>query len=114
MDAIGKTIKYMDTKNTKKVLFIITTDGMENSSKEYNKSQVKELILGHNNWEFVYIGANIDSYTEASTIGIRSNRVSNYTKSKKGIDMLFSNLASVSEKYCDEAIINNDWKKGME
>lgn len=114
MDAIGKTIKYMDTKNTKKVLFIITTDGMENSSKEYNKSQVKELILGHNNWEFVYIGANIDSYSEASTIGIKSNRVSNYTKSKKGIGMLFSNLASVSEKYCDEAIINDDWKKGME
>ena len=114
MDAIGKTIKYMDTKDTKKVLFIITTDGMENSSKEYNKSQVKELILGHNNWEFVYIGANIDSYSEASTIGIKSNRVSNYTKSKKGIGMLFSNLASVSEKYCDEAIINDDWKKGME
>lgn len=44
---------------------------MENSSKEYNKSQVKELILGHNNWEFVYIGANIDSYSEASTIGIK-------------------------------------------
>lgn len=114
MDAIGKTIKYMDTKDTKKVLFIITTDGMENSSKEYNKSQIKELILGHNNWEFVYIGANIDSYSEASTIGIKSNRVSNYTKSKKGIDMLFSNLARVSEKYCDEAIINDDWKEGME
>lgn len=114
MDAIGKTINYMDTKDTKKVLFIITTDGMENSSKEYNKLQVKELILGHNNWEFVYIGANIDSYSEASTIGIKSNRVSNYTKSKKGIGMLFSNLASVSEKYCDEAIINDDWKKGME
>ena len=49
-----------------KVLFVITTDGQENNSVEYNKDQVKSLIEKHSNWEFIYIGANVDSYAEAS------------------------------------------------
>ena len=44
LDAIGKTIKYMDSVNPEKVLFIITTDGYENASIEYNKAQIKTLI----------------------------------------------------------------------
>ena len=96
LDAIGKTIKFMDNENPKKVMFIITTDGLENSSIEYNKIQIKELIEGHKNWEFIFLGADIDSYSEAESIGIRKDRTSNYTKSKKGISTLFSKLKSMS------------------
>ena len=114
LDAIGKTIKYMDKFGSKKVLFIITTDGYENASLEYNKGQIKELIEGHSNWEFIYLGANIDSYEEASSIGIKKNRTSNYTKSSKGMGMMFDKLKCVSEMYEEENSIDENWSEGLE
>ena len=114
MDAIGKTITYIDSKEVQKVLFIITTDGYENSSKEYNKSQIKELIKEHSNWEFIYLGANIDSYGEAYSIGINANRTSNYKKTNKGINKLFSKLKDLSMSYYAEDCIDDDWNKGLE
>lgn len=113
LDAIGKTIKYMDAFRSSKVLFIITTDGYENASIEYNKGQIKELIEGHDNWEFIYLGADIDSYKEASSIGIRSDRTSNYTKSHKGMGKMFQKLKCLSVMF-DEECITEDWKDGLE
>ena len=63
-----------------KSLFIITTDGYENSSLEYTKDKIKKLIEKHSNWEFIYLGADIDSYSEASLIGIKKERTSNFKK----------------------------------
>ena len=40
LDAIGRTINYMDSKGAKKVLFVITTDGLENASKEFKKDKI--------------------------------------------------------------------------
>ena len=82
LDAIGKTIKYMD-KVKNKVLFIITTDGLENSSREFSKEQIKEMIEGHKDWEFMYIGANIDSYSEGCSIGIKEDNIANYEQSSR-------------------------------
>ena len=44
LDAIGKTINFIDHSDAHKVLFIITTDGYENSSLEYTKDKIKKLI----------------------------------------------------------------------
>ena len=114
LDAIGKTINYMDKEKAKKVLFIITTDGLENASKEYTKNQIKEMIEGHKNYEFMYIGANIDSYSEGSSIGINKKNIANYKKDKKGISKLFSALGKVSKSYYSEEEIYDDWKKELE
>ena len=89
LDAVGKTIKLMERKADGKVLFVITTDGYENASEIYTKEQVKEMITGHKEWEFMYIGADVDSYSEASAIGISADHTANYKKSKKGIGMLY-------------------------
>lgn len=45
LDAIGKTITSLDRKIENKVLFVIMTDGMENSSVEFSKSQIREYDL---------------------------------------------------------------------
>lgn len=111
LDAVGKTIKHMDELKAKKVLFIITTDGLENASREYNKGQIKELIEGHSNWEFVFLGANIDSYQEATSIGIKKNRTSNYSKTNtRG---MFDNLKELSVMF-EADFIRDDWKDGLE
>lgn len=114
-DAIGTTIERLDYSNiNNKVLFIITTDGMENSSCRFNKKKVSELIKTHPNWEFIYLGANIDSYEEGQSIGIRKDRISNYEKSELGVKKLFKAVADMSSSlYCDQAI-NEDWNNELE
>lgn len=114
LDAIGDTIKYMDEKGPDKVLFIITTDGEENSSRRYTKEDIKRLINIHDNWEFIYLGADIDSYSEASSIGIKSNRTSNYKKTSKGVSKLFDKLKNISWLYMEENCISDDWKDGLD
>lgn len=114
LDAIGKTISYMDCQKSKKVMFIITTDGLENASKEYNRSQIKELIEGHSNWEFMYIGADIDSYSEGSSIGIKRDNISSYKKDRKGVDTLFKAMSNVSDMFYEEKCIDSSWKNELE
>ena len=81
LDAVGKTIldvgyrlsKTSEETRPGKVIFVITTDGMENSSKEFTYEKVKELIKHQQekyNWEFIFLGANIDAAKEAGNIGI--------------------------------------------
>ena len=114
LDAIGRTINYMDDKKSKKALFIITTDGYENSSREYTKNNIKKLIQSHKNYEFMYIGADIDSYNEGDSLGIRKENISNYVKNKKGIGMLFDAVSCASEKYMCNAKLDGSWKEELE
>ena len=80
LDAIGKSIKFMEKENTKKVMYIITTDGYENASRKFTKEQIKEMVQSHKEWGFMCIGADIDSYSEGQSIGINSSNISNYKK----------------------------------
>lgn len=114
LDALGKTIEYMDECKAKKVMFIITTDGLENSSRKYTKDQIKEMILGHKDWEFVYIGADIDSYSEGTSIGINTRNISNYKKDKKGVSNLFESVSKVSNMYMYDECIDTSWKEELE
>ena len=69
-DTIGKTINELADK--KDVLFVILTDGEENSSEEYTSEAVKKMIgeqekLG---WQFLYLGVDMDKFDDAHNIGI--------------------------------------------
>lgn len=114
LDAIGKSIKYMDKQKANKVMFIITTDGLENASSKYNNKQIKEMILGHKNWEFVYIGADIDSFQEGGNIGIKRSHIANYKKDKGGIKALFNSISDLTNMYCCEEAIDESWKEELE
>ena len=114
LDAIGKSIKYMEKENAEKVIFIITTDGYENASTMYNKEQIKEMIQGHKEWEFMYIGADIDSYSEAQSIGIDKKNVSNYMKDGKGIKKMFKAMYKASENFLNDDRISSTWKNDLE
>ncbi len=114
LDAIGKSIKFMEEEQAKKVIFIITTDGYENASKEFSKDQIKEMIKGHKNWEFIYIGADIDSYDEGRSIGIAEANISNYQKDSKGIAKMFDAVAVASKDYYVSSRIDSSWKEDLE
>lgn len=114
LDAIGRSINYMDDKESKKALFIITTDGYENSSREYTKDKIKKLIQKHKNYEFMYIGADIDSYSEGEALGIKRENISNYVKDKKGIGMLFDAVSCASKKVMMNERLDSSWKEDLE
>lgn len=114
LDAIGKSIKYMEKEKAEKVIFIITTDGYENASHEFNKDQIKEMIQGHKNWEFMYIGADIDSYSEGQSIGIDKANIANYKKDGQGISKMFRAMSMASESFLEESCIDSSWKEELE
>nr|WP_295000307.1 vWA domain-containing protein [uncultured Methanobrevibacter sp.] len=114
LDAIGKTINMLDHEVDSNVLVVIMTDGMENASREYSKEQIRNLISNHN-WEFLYIGADIDSYSEAGNIGIRKSRVANYKKTRQGFEDVYNSIEDAS--YCMRNKISLDdaeWSKRLE
>ena len=114
LDAIGKTIVTLDKEIDNKVLFVIMTDGLENASIEFSKSQIKSMIGSHN-WEFIFIGADIDSYTEAASIGIRRSRVANYRKSSEGVRNLYMSIDRVSNCMRENRDLDEEnWKEDLE
>ena len=113
-DAIGITINEMDKNNPDKVLFVITTDGLENASREYNKNNIKKLIESHKNYEFIFLGAGIDSYSEGESIGIRKTNISNYSKSGRGINKMFASINKASEMMYASEELDSSWKSDLE
>lgn len=113
LDAIGKTITTLNHKIENKVLFVIMTDGMENSSVEYSKSQIRNMINNHS-WEFIFIGADIDSYSEAGNIRIRKSRVANYRKSKEGVEDVYCSIECATNALrSDRDLDDVDWKENL-
>lgn len=112
-DALASGINYLDNKDTDKVLFIIVTDGYENASLEFNKEKIKKLIKKHADWQFVYIGADIDSYATGGEIGIRKENIANYKKTAKGMAKLFRAVESF-ECAMMENNCSNNWKSELD
>ena len=112
-DALGNTINSIDKKDSDKVLFIIITDGYENASKEYNNNNIRDLIKKHKDWEFIYIGADIDSYAAGSRIGIKKENIANYKKDSKGTEKLFKAVANFECSMMGENN-NNNWKEDLD
>ena len=104
LDAVGKTIKKTNKvqKNTaddyraEKVLFVITTDGMENASREFTYDKIKSMVEKQkkkHNWEFIFLGANIDAIDVANRFGIARNRTQNYHNDREGIALNYDVLS---------------------
>jgi len=128
LDAIGKTINKIGNtqKHTaeeyraEKVLFVITTDGMENASREYTYDKVKSLIEGQKSeygWEFIFLGADIDAVEVANRFGIAKNRAQNFHKDKVGIELHYrvvSKAVSAFRAAPKDASLTDDWSVEVE
>lgn len=72
------------------------------------------MIAGHKDWEFIYIGANIDSYSEGTSLGIDTKNISNYKKDKRGVSTLFNSVSKASNMYMCNDSIDGTWKDDLE
>lgn len=122
LDAIGKTVMQVKANQDKKeikdkVLFVIITDGMENASREYRADQIKKLIEERkekDNWEFLFLGANIDAIGAAKDIGIDSSRAVRFKSDKKGTAKNYEVLNEAIKEIRGGYQLNDSWKNGIE
>lgn len=112
LDAIGEIINRVQDRHDSlgkekpdKVLFVITTDGEENSSQKFTKSKIEKMIKHQTNghdWKFMFLGANMDAVKEASNIGIKSDYATSYTYSGMGTRAVYDTLSATSKAIrCD-------------
>ena len=110
LDAVGRCIDKIKSvqKNTAeefradKVLFVITTDGMENASREYGYDKIKVMIeqqKSEHSWEFLFLGANIDAVEVAGHFGIAPNRVQNFHNDSEGIALNYCELSKAVSSF---------------
>ncbi len=103
LDALGKTIlnvrNRLSLSNEEdgpgKVIFVITTDGLENASIEFTYSKVKNLILHQqemHNWEFIFMGANIDVGREADQLGILKENAYQFESTNEGVEKMYNEI----------------------
>jgi len=124
LDAIGDAVhhirnihKYARQEDIPaKTLFVITTDGMENASRRYSYDDVRKLIEKQkkkHDWEFLFIGANIDAVQVASRVGIAPDRAANYCADEEGTSLVFASMAAplAASRAC--AAIPNTWNRKL-
>ena len=123
LDAIGGAIHHIGTVHKyarpedrpNKTLFIITTDGMENSSERYTYEKVKSMVERQQSrygWEFIFLGANIDAISVANRFGIDKNHAANYHADEIGTALNFDVLSEAvcRVRQCEESPLSAEWK----
>lgn len=117
---IGNVHKYArDEDRPEKTLFIITTDGMENASRNYTYDRVKKMVKRQKkkyHWEFIFLGANIDAIKEAGRFGLPPSRAVRYECDSEGTQLNFEVMskmvscarASASAEMMEEAFDSDE------
>ena len=117
---IGNVHKYARREDVpKNTVFVITTDGMENSSREYSKARVREMIKQRTEeygWEFIFVAANIDAIEAADEIGIRRERAANYRQTPEGYEACYESMSSfvTMKRSAAPSASVDSWKKNLE
>jgi uncharacterized protein YegL len=113
LDAIGEVINKVQDRHDdlgaekpENVLFVITTDGEENSSRKFTKSQIEKMIKHQTNghgWKFMFLGANMDAVKEAEHIGISKEWATNYSYTAQGTSAVYKTMDCVASSLrgCD-------------
>ena len=126
LDAVGRTINTVgarlaatpEEERPAHVVFVITTDGMENASCEYTAKQVREMVEHQQrkySWQFVFLGANMDAVAEAGKLGISASHAANFAPSQRGVSMMYR--MALDEVMCSARVgsdIGSDWKSYLD
>lgn len=126
LDAVGRTIDSVgarlaaapEEERPEHVIFVITTDGRENSSREYTAKQVREMVEHQQqkySWQFVFLGANMDAVSEARNLGISAKYAADFTPTGRGVNRMYAK--ALDNLMCCErmgASLSADWKSALE
>lgn len=125
LDAIGRSITKIinvhksisEEEKPEQVMFVITTDGMENASREYSYKKVKDLIDDQKkfyDWIFLFLGANIDAVDVGSKFGIDKVYTATFHADEAGIKLNYKVLDAAVSSIRKEKILDENWKKDID
>ena len=120
LDAVGKTINKIgnaqkhtvEAERAEQVMVVITTDGMENASREFSHSKVRQMIEHQKSkygWEFIFLGANIDAVATAESFGISEDRAANYHADGEGTALNYAVLSDAVSSLRASRPLSNTW-----
>ena len=118
LDAVGYTIQKIKHEKAEgsNVIFVITTDGYENSSHEYTYAKLKELIKKQKKegWEFIFLGANIDAKETAGKFGVNPERAANFMNDSQGIMNNYATLDKAIKEFRETRKIDAGWSREID
>ncbi len=125
LDAVGRAVHHIgnvhkyarEEDRPEKTIFIITTDGMENASREYTYPRLKALIQRQKElygWEFIFLGANIDAAREAARFGIRADRAANYHADRRGTAVIYEAMNDAVCSVRASRPMGAEWKRRVD
>jgi uncharacterized protein YegL len=125
LDAIGKTINKIgnvqkrtaEEERPEHVMFVITTDGMENASREFSYEKIRQMIEHQKSkygWEFIFLGANIDAIAAAERFGISEDRATNFHADSEGTLLNYEVISETVSSLRANRKISENWKKRID
>lgn len=125
LDAVGSTIQKianvqkgtLQDQRADRVMFVITTDGRENSSCEYTYKKIHELIASKKStagWEFVFLGANIDAVATAKQFGVDEDFAVDYHADEEGTQLKYKVLSEAVTSFRKGKAMDRSWKREIE
>ena len=125
LDAIGGAIHHIgnvhkyarEEDRPEKTIFVITTDGYENSSHKYTAERIKQMIERQKDkygWEFIFLGANIDAIETARNFGISEDRAANYVNDGEGIKTMYMAECCLMSDIRNNRANSRAWKRNVD
>lgn len=125
LDAVGRTISKIgnvqkhtaEDERAEHVMFVITTDGMENASREFTYEKVRQMIEGQKSkygWEFIFLGTNIDAIEAAERFGISKDRATNYNADSQGTLLNYEVISETVSCMRANRKISENWKERID
>jgi uncharacterized protein YegL len=125
LDAIGKTIHKIgnaqkhtaEDERAEHVMVVITTDGLENASREFSYAKIRQMIEHQKSkygWEFIFLGANMNAIATAAQFGISHDRAATFHSDHEGTELNFSVMCDAVSSVRASKPLTSDWKGRIE
>lgn len=128
LDAIGRSIRKIRwTHNDKpkeqrpdSTIIVVMTDGFENASYQFTYDDIKYTINHMQElygWEFIFLGADVSTFSEAQKMGFKSDRVARFEPGQDGTRRSYNAMAKATseirtrERLSERTILSDDWDK---
>lgn len=100
-DAMGRALTRLNTKNPKRAILVVVTDGAENASREFTAPQIKAMVEAANakGWQVVYLSADLNAFTHAHNYGVTTANTMQYTADAKGMARMSASLSATNTAY---------------
>ncbi|MBQ4227614.1 MAG: VWA domain-containing protein [Clostridia bacterium] len=125
LDAVGDAMEHIrilhdyagEAGRPEHTIFIITTDGQENSSRRYSTKQIKSMVSAarqERKWEFLFLGADIDAFEGAESLGIAPERAARFHHDSKGYRASYESMEHALCMMRTTGSVSSGWARPIE